>query len=313
MESERSELVRVAHMYYEEDMTQRQIAERMGCSRMAVSRSLHRAREAGVVRIEINYEGIFPDLENEMREKFGLVDAAIVPYETGTTLKARLAQMAANVLLRRLRPGDVVGVGWGSTLALIPDFLAGAPAMDVVFVPLLGGYGQISIHMHANQIASRLGELFRCKSYILNAPALVRDIALKDSLMEDPAIKSALDVARGADIALVGVGSPFAAESTLTESGYYSADDLDGLRASKAECNLLSAIYIDKGGNECSLDMADRNIGVTSGEYKRIPLKIAAAGGQGKLFAVRSVINHGLVDIMVTDERTAEFCLGTRS
>jgi DNA-binding transcriptional regulator LsrR (DeoR family) len=59
--------------------------------------------------------------------------------------------------------------------------------------------------------------------------------------------------------------------------------------------------------------MADRNIGVTSGEYKNIPLKIAAAGGQGKLFAVRSVINHGLVDIMVTDERTAEFCLGTGS
>jgi DNA-binding transcriptional regulator LsrR (DeoR family) len=297
-------------MYYEENQTQRRIAEYLGCSRMAVSRYLRKALEAGIVRIEINYDGVFLDLEREMREKFDLQDVLIVPHESGPPLKKRLAQAAAGFLLRRIRPGNVVGVGWGSTLALIPDFLAHTAAMDVVFVPLLGGYGQVSIRMHANQIASRLGELFRCKSYILNAPALVGNIALKGSLMNDPEIKSTLDVARGADIALVGVGSPFAEESTLSDSGYYSSDDLEKLKAAKVECNLLSTIYIDKDGRECGLDMADRNIGVTSEEYKRIPLKIAVAGGHGKLFAVCSVIKHGLVDVIVTDDMTAEFCLG---
>jgi DNA-binding transcriptional regulator LsrR (DeoR family) len=299
----------MVHMYYEENRTQQQIAERMGYSRMAVSRYLRKARDTGVVRIEINYGGIFPDLEREMREKIGLDDVLIVPQESGLPLKRKLAQATAGLLMRCLCPGNVVGIGWGSTLALILDFLAQTPTMDVIFVPLLGGYGQINIHMHANQIASRLGELFRCKSYILNAPALVSNIALKDGLMEDPAIKSTLDIARSSDIALVGVGSPFAEESTLSDSGYYSPDDLEKLRAAEVECNLLSTIYIDKKGRECSFEMIDRNIGVTSEEYRKIPLKIGVAGGQGKLFAVYSVIRYGLVNVMVTDERTAEFCL----
>jgi DNA-binding transcriptional regulator LsrR (DeoR family) len=310
MDLERSDLVRIVHMYYEENYTQQQIAEHFGCSRMAVSRCLRKAKDTGIVRIEINYDGIFPELECGMREKFGLSDVSIVPYENDLQLKSRLAQEAAGFLLRRLRPGNVVGVGWGSTLALIPDFLVHAPAMDVTFVPLLGGYGQISNRMHANQIASRLGELFGGKSYILNAPALVSNISLKKNLMEDPAVKLTLDVARSADIALVGVGSPFAEDSTLLDSGYYSSDDLEKLRASKIECNLLSMIYIDDEGHERSLDVADRNIGITSEEYKKIPLKIAAAGGRGKLSAVYSAIRQRLADVMVTDEKTAEFCLG---
>jgi DNA-binding transcriptional regulator LsrR (DeoR family) len=297
-------------MYYEENQTQQQIAERLGYSRMAVSRYLRKAREVGVVRIDISYDGVFPDLERRMIEKFGLDDVLIVPCKGGVPLKNRLAQTAASFLMRRLCPGNVVGVGWGSTLALIPDFLAHTPAMDVIFVPLLGGYGQISIHMHANQIASRLGEVFRCKSYILNAPALVSNIALKDSLMEDPDVKSTLDVARRADIALVGVGSPFAAESTLSDSGYYSSEDLKKLHAAKIKCNLLSTIYIDNEGYERSFDIADRNIGVTSEEYRKIPLKIGVAGGHGKMFAVHLVLKRRLVDVMVTDEKTAEFCLG---
>ncbi|MDR0648454.1 MAG: helix-turn-helix domain-containing protein [Synergistaceae bacterium] len=310
MDMARNDLVRIVHMYYEENYTQQQIAEQLGCSRMAVSRYLRKARDMGVVRIDINYDGIFPDLERGMREKFGLRDVAIVPYENGPLLKKRLAQAAAGLLLRRLRPGNVVGVGWGSTLALIPDFLAHTPALGVTFVPLLGGYGQISNRMHANQIASRLGEVFRCKSYILNAPALVNNISLKESLMEDPSIKSTLDVARGADMALVGVGSPFAQESTLLDSGYYSPDDMEKLRASKIECNLLSMIYIDDKGHERSFDVADRNVGVTSDEYKKIPVKMAVAGGCGKLLAVYLAIRQKLVDVLVTDEKTTEFCLG---
>jgi DNA-binding transcriptional regulator LsrR (DeoR family) len=312
VEPERNLLVRIAHMYYEENQTQQRISERLGCSRMAVSRYLQKAKDTGVVHIQIDYDGIFPDLEQALKKKFGLEDAAIVPYENEPRLKRMLAQTAANILLEKLRPGHVVGVGWGSTLALVPEFLEDTPARDVAFVPLLGGYGQISIHMHANQIASRLGEVFRCKSYILNAPALVSNISLKDGLMEDPAIKSTLDIARHADIALVGIGAPFAEESTLSLSGYYSPDDIDSLKASQVECNLLSIIYIDKDGKERKFDMVERNIGVTAEEYKHIPLKMAVAGGQGKLFAIRSAIEHRLVDIIVTDEKTAEFCLRNR-
>jgi DNA-binding transcriptional regulator LsrR (DeoR family) len=313
VESNRSTLIKIAYMYYEEGRTQRQISEHLNCSRMQVSRYLQRAREEGIVRISIDYGGTFPDMERMMREKFDLKEVVIVPYDKTSLLKRTLAQAAASLLLKRMRLGCVIGVGWGSTLALIPEFLADVPAIDVTFVPLLGGFGRIDIHMHANQIASRLGEIFGGKSLILNSPALVNDVELKTRLMADLEIKSTLDAARKSDIALVGIGAPFGEGSTLSASGYYSAEDIENLRMSGAECNVLSTIYLNEKGEECNFDLAERNVGVSSDEYRNIPLKIAVAGGRGKFYAICSAIEHKLVDIIVTDQESAEFCLEQRS
>ena len=313
MEPNRRSLIKIAHLYYEEDQTQQDIAEKLGCSRMMISRYLKKCREEGIVNIHINYESTFVDLEWEMRKKFGLEEAVIVPCEEGPQMKRILAQEAAGVLLRRMRGGDVVGVGWGSTLALMPEMMrGGASKEDAVFVPLLGGCGQVSIHMHANQIASRLGESLGCKSYILNAPALVSSAELKEGLLNDNEIKLTLDIARRADVALVGVGAPFDENSTLTISGYYSPDDLEALRAARIACNLLSTIYIDENGDERDLGIAQRNVGITSEEYRNIPLKIAVAGGAGKSAAVYWALRHKLADIIVTDNRTAEFCVAAK-
>jgi DNA-binding transcriptional regulator LsrR (DeoR family) len=275
---------------------------------MMISRYLRKCREEGIVNIHINYENTFVDLEWAIKKQFGLEEVVVVPCEDGPRMKRILAQEAAGVLLRRLRGGDVVGVGWGSTLALMPEMMKGSSRVDAVFVPLLGGCGQVSIHMHANQIASRLGESLGCKSYILNAPALVSSVELKEGLLNDNEIKPTLDMARRADVALVGVGAPFEENSTLTMSGYYSPDDLEALRAAKIACNLLSTIYIDQDGNERDLGIAQRNVGITAEEYKNIPLKIAVAGGAGKSAAVYWALRHKLADVIVTDNRTAEFC-----
>ena len=50
---ERTDLVNVARLYYEQGLTQDQVARRIGVSRPLVSKMLARAREAGIVHIEI--------------------------------------------------------------------------------------------------------------------------------------------------------------------------------------------------------------------------------------------------------------------
>ena len=52
-EAEVQKLVEVARMYYERNMTQAEIAAKLGVSRPLVGKLLEKAREMGIVNIEI--------------------------------------------------------------------------------------------------------------------------------------------------------------------------------------------------------------------------------------------------------------------
>ena len=53
MQEDLALLVRISRMYYESELTQLQIAEATGLSRPTISRSLDRAKRAGIVEIRI--------------------------------------------------------------------------------------------------------------------------------------------------------------------------------------------------------------------------------------------------------------------
>ena len=49
-------IVKIAQLYYEQEMTQAQIAQTLGIYRTTISRLLKRGRELGIVSIAINYD-----------------------------------------------------------------------------------------------------------------------------------------------------------------------------------------------------------------------------------------------------------------
>lgn len=49
-------IVKIAQLYYEQDMTQAQIARELGIYRTTISRLLKRGRDQGIVTIAINYD-----------------------------------------------------------------------------------------------------------------------------------------------------------------------------------------------------------------------------------------------------------------
>lgn len=50
---ERAQLIAAARLYYEEELTQAQVAQCLGVSRPSVSKMLARAKKLGIVRIDI--------------------------------------------------------------------------------------------------------------------------------------------------------------------------------------------------------------------------------------------------------------------
>ena len=70
MRDDKRLLIKVCKMYYEEDMTQSQIAKATGIYRTTVGRMLKKAREAGIVKITIDdHVGTHYDLERELEQE----------------------------------------------------------------------------------------------------------------------------------------------------------------------------------------------------------------------------------------------------
>nr|PZN03166.1 MAG: DNA-binding transcriptional regulator [Bacillota bacterium] len=302
-------LIKIAHMYYDENKTQQEIADRLGISRPSVSRLLARAREEGVVEIKINYEGSFAKLEEILEKRFGLKEVIITPYEEGEGLKRMLAEAAAEFLVRNIKDKSLVGVSWGTVLRHVPEYIKNAPALDVTFVPMVGGVGQSSMDVHSNQIVMNLAKRFGAKWMLLHAPAMVESVEVKNILLSDKNIARVLETASRVDMALVSIGSPLDPNATMLETGYFSKKELELLKKSGARGDMCSRFF-DEEGRPCCPELNDRVIAVTLEDVKRIPVVVGIAGGPAKMEAVLAALKGGYLKVLVTDERTARYLAG---
>lgn len=306
-DNEKRILTKIAHMYYDENMTQQEIANKFGVSRPSVSRLLQKARQEGIVEIKIHYEGSYAKLENILEKSFGLREVIITPTEEGDGLKRHLAEAAASYLERTIKEGDIVGISWGTTLVHIPSYIK-TKIKNVTFVPLVGGAGQTKLDIHANAIAINFAEAFGGSGRLLHAPVTVDSIAVKQTLISDKNIKQILELAAKSDIAVVGIGSPVDPGSTIRQTGYYTETELNSLKEANAVCD-ISWIFLDEEGNLCPIELNKRVIGISMEDLNKIPTVVGVAGGQAKRKAILAAIKGHHIDVLVTDEKTAEFLL----
>ncbi|HYF77084.1 MAG TPA: sugar-binding domain-containing protein, partial [Symbiobacteriaceae bacterium] len=110
---------RVAYLRYIEDLSQKEIAARVGLSTPTVSRLLRLAQTQGLVQITIRdpYAHYF-EMEKHLCEQFPLREAIITRTPPDTpphVARTAVARDGADYLRRIVRDGDVIGVGWGHT------------------------------------------------------------------------------------------------------------------------------------------------------------------------------------------------------
>jgi len=302
-------MAKVADLYYLRNLTQQEIATRLGLSRPAVSRLLTRSRLAGIVRIEVTQpEGTHPRLEHALEEGFGLREAIVIPgrSESPTVTRRALGQAAAEYLDRVLKGGERVGVSWGATLRAVMDYVR-PRALSTVVVPLVGGLGQAAPDVHANELARRLAEVHEGRVHLLHAPAVVANRAVREALLSDRRIRQVLDLARRVDVALVGIGA-LVPSSTLIESGYFSLAEMAALRRQGAAGDICTRVFA-ADGTPLGGSVDTRILAVSLDDLRRIPVVIAVAGGMEKAEAILGALRGGLVDVLVTDHLAARAVL----
>lgn len=289
-----------AHMYYLQDATQSQIADRLGVSRPTVSRLLAEARRIGLVRIEIvnPREPELDALAVRLREALGLDRVWVAPGDQSGNVRTGLAEQVADALAgMALAPGDGLLIASGNTLYEVAR--GPLPSLPgVVMIPTVGGVAEPEPWHQTNEIARSMAERTNARPVFLFAEAMP-SAALYERLLDDPSFQHVRELWASAKGALLGIGAPPLSRGSISRS--VPLDDEQMYRA----VGDVALNFYDLAGDPVEFAGSDRMVRPTRDVLRAIPHTVGIAVGAGKAVSIRGAVRAGLITALITDERTA--------
>jgi len=304
-DNEVEKIVIVAHDYYEKGMSQIQIAKELGLSRPTVSRLLKRALKEKIVKIEvIDPYRLNQELARSLCNHLELTNVIVISGQTSSTeiIRRNIAYAAANYLEKAIQPGDIVGIGWGRTMKELASYIKPTHTKDVLFIPLLGGVGQVDPSFQSYRILETISSAFRAKWIQLHVPALLEDIKLKEGLLELPDVKQVVHYWDEMTKAVVGIGvAPFEEQFLF----YDHIGEMERVQLSKnGAVGDICIRFFDINGNPIKY-IRQECVSVDLGKLKNVKTVIAVAGGKQKIQAIIGASRGKYINSLITDEFTA--------
>lgn len=293
-------LFTAATLYYVQDATQAEIADRLGTSRATVSRLLSEARRQGIVKIEV-IEPVEDDL-TELSSRTATALGIDVVYLSAMrpSNAAALAPAVSTALTKAgLGHGDVLIVSSGRTVFEVAQGdLPELPGVQVT--PTVGGQDDPNAWYQTNEITRMVAAKIKGAPTFLYAPALPGP-DLHERLLDDPSIRRVTQMWEKAKCALLGVGAPPVTRDSVpafvpTGAVASAAGDI---------CNH----FFDRDGHDVTFPGSDRLIATGLDLLRRIPAAIAVATGEVKVPGIIAGARAGYFNQLVTDVPTAKALL----
>ncbi|MFC7397545.1 sugar-binding transcriptional regulator [Chelatococcus sp. GCM10030263] len=301
------ERARVAWYYYIGGLTQQEIAEKLSITRLRVNRIIGQVRTDGSVRVEI----LMPlarcvALEEDLKTRFGLAGARVVPSVDDPAEQQRLIGEAAGAMLDTLlTDGEAFGVGWGTTLSAATRRVTPRRLSNGWVATLMGGLTRGS-GTNTFEVSTAFARVLGAECYYLAAPIYVPTPESREVLLTHHGLAEALRRARLAQVALVSCGD--LSNRSLLATTHVVAESLDDLRAANAVGDILG-VFLDAEGRPVDHPLNERVMALPLGDLKTIPKAILASGGLHKRAIVKAILTAGYVKYLVTDEACAEAIL----
>jgi DNA-binding transcriptional regulator LsrR (DeoR family) len=304
-------IAEVARMYYEERRTQLEIASSLNVSQGTVSRFLKRAEKQGIVRTTISSPiGTFVDLEELLERKFGLSQIIIAHAPNGSeeSIQDAVGAAAAHFLEITLRPRAVIGVAsWSaSLLSMVEQMHPVWKVFGCKVVQILGGEDHPSIEKHPCYLVSRMARLVQGDAHFLPAPGLVASKEAADVLAQDPHVRETMQLFDRITVALLGIGSIKPSPWIAGSGNTFSIEELQSLEEKGAVGNICLRFYNASGEEVRDAVEGYRVFGLQLERLKSIPMVIGVACGKKKRQAILGALRGRWINVLVTDQFTAE-------
>nr|WP_241391430.1 sugar-binding transcriptional regulator [Serratia proteamaculans]ULG18657.1 Cro/Cl family transcriptional regulator [Serratia proteamaculans] len=305
-------IVKIAQLYYEQNMTQAQIAHEQGIYRSTISRILKRGRELGIVTIAINYdynENLW--LEQQLKQKFSLKEVVVIT--SGSEKEEEqldiMGQHGAQLVERLLEPGDIIGLSWGRAVqALVENMPQSSQSRQLICVPIIGGpSGKLESRYHVNTLAYGAAARLKGESYLADFPALLDNAMIRNGIMQSEHFKSISTYWENLDIALVGIGSP-AIRNGANWHAFYGSEETDDLQVRHVAGDICSRFY-DINGVLVQTNMNEKTLSIEIHRLKQARYSIGIAMGSEKHSGIIGALHGGYINCLITNRETAESLL----
>lgn len=298
--------VRVAWLYHMEDLTQAEIADRLGLTRLRVNRILSDCRSTGVVRVTIiSRLASCVAVEQRLRLEFGLADAVIVPTPQDPDMVAVLVGRAAGEYLAQhlaRQPVSMIGVGWGNTLR---EAIRHIPPMDLAqawVTSMMGGLTR-GLDLNSFETAGELARRLNAHCSYLAAPIYAGSAASRDTLVAQDVFAEVFERIGAVELAFLSLGD-LSNRSLLVRHGLPNDVTIASLKAAGAVGDVLGQ-FLDARGQPIAHPINDRVIGLPSARLAAVRTVVLAAGGRNKRHIIAAALRGHIPGVLVSDEETA--------
>lgn len=313
----------IALKYYVESKTAQEIADELRVERSFVSRRLKEARLRGMVHILVTPPVRLQELralERRLQSEFPLKEVAITPGREDVmdapggadkeSVVLAACQAAAQWLVDTLKDGDTLAVPWGRIASYVAGQLNPTYSLrNLVTVPIVGVTGITTHPFEANTIAARIASVFDGQSLLLAAPAVVLP-EVYDVISEIPLVKRVLDRARAADVVITPVAGADPATSTIVRQGLATPEQIRYLMDRGAVGEIASFWWFDRLGRLVELpNVRPVGLGLRGlTDIVRDERKVVAvvAGSRARVAPLRVALEQELVNVLITDQITAQ-------
>lgn len=290
-------LGRVAWLYYEQDMSQKEIADFIGTSRIKVVRMIKEAKAKGIVEFHINEKHIrWFELEDKLQRATGLNRVVVIP--TGPDIFACLGSGALLRFKQALTSCKSIALGGGRTIQAMVNRAPKVKKLVTEQVVSMGEFINDDSLYDPSTIAHVMTTKFNVKCHKIESFSISTPVEVVKAMQDTPSVARAISLAMECDVAFNSVNA-------IKESGkiYY------GPITPKLQKELMDAGVV--GELEGTLFTMDGKCHETIFSRRAcvpFPMKcpvVLVAGGIAKTAAIVGAIRGNFVNELITDSEVA--------
>ncbi len=248
-DDETSMATRAAWLHYAGGLTQAEVAKRLGLTSLKAHRLIMKANQEGLVKVYIDGEvSECVELEQKLSARYGLDYCEVVPDFDADDLPLKaLGISGAQFLKREIERGEtaLVGVGHGRTLAACVEYLPRTTSNNTRFVSLLGGLTR-KFSANPHDVIHRLAERTGAEAYVMPVPFFANTVEDRDVLFSQRGVREVFDLAKTADLLLVGIGTA-EREASLVSTGMIEMSEIEEIQKGGGKGELLGHFFDEDG------------------------------------------------------------------
>ena len=296
------QLLAVAKMYYEQGLTQQEIAEKVFLSRSHVSRMLKEARALGIVEIIIRspFEN-HVSLEMSLAERFGM-EKILVAYTENTGPREEfnsVCSMGASYLNSILTNRSVLAVSKGKTVAATIGALKPSKTLpDMRFVQLAGSMESINPDIDEMFILQRVAALYGCDCKRLLVPYLLDDEESKALICRHSATREVLRCRKDVNTFISGVDTMLYWAERMDEKDVHPL-------MNQGAVGCMWGYFFDINGNIIDTPLYNRMIIPDRSIFQSAQTRICIASDRFKAKSILGALRGGMCNVLITNSKIA--------